>query len=330
MHSNTKTQILRILRKSNGYISGQEICESLNISRTAVWKVMNQLKEDGYVIEAVPNKGYYIKEYPDNISAEEIMSRMQTKVIAKKVIYFLEVDSTNNQAKIIADQADSHGTLLISEQQKTGRGRRGRNWSSPAGTGIWMSLILKPNINPANASMLTLVTALAVVSGIVEVTNLDARIKWPNDVVVSGKKVCGILTEMSSELDFINHLVIGIGINANNKEFPEDIKGVATSLSIQCGHVISRQDLVAEIMKRFEEYYHIFLQTEDLSGLEDEYNKILVHRNLPIKIQNAGETTEVYALGIDNMGRLLVKDSNNEIVPILSGEVSVRGISGYV
>ena len=196
-----KTKILRQLRTTNEYVSGQMLCDELGVSRTAVWKAINQLKEEGYTIEAVQNKGYKITGYPDILTAEEIESQLNPGDTVKKVVYAPEIDSTNNEAKRNAENGAKDGTLYITESQTGGRGRRGRQWVSPSGSGIWMTLLLRPQINPANASMLTIVAAMAVTMAIRRAVaetgaDVECHIKWPNDVVINKKKVCGILTEM--------------------------------------------------------------------------------------------------------------------------------------
>lgn len=329
-----KTKILTILRNSDKYISGQQLCESLGVSRTAVWKVINGLKEEGYEIESITNKGYRIMKYPDIVTKSEIESRLETHFAGRKVIYFDEIDSTNTCAKQIAEEQETDGVLIVAEQQLHGKGRRGREWSSPKGTGIWMSLIVKPNIKPQNASMLTLVTALAVTKSIKKLYHLDAFIKWPNDIVINGKKLCGILTEMSAQLDYINHIVIGIGINANTKEFLTDLKEIATSISIEYKKNIARAELIADILKEFEYYYSIFLEDENMNQLCEDYNKVLINRNKEVIISERNDSYTALALGINSFGELLVlvdKGTENECMKeIRSGEVSVRGMYGYV
>ena len=252
-----KTKILNVLRKSDGYVSGQALCNMLGVSRTAVWKVINQLKEEGYVIEAVQNKGYHITQYPDILTSSEIMSQLtcvdtgNTTGIIREVVYYDETDSTNNEAKRAAERDNAaDGTLYITESQTGGRGRRGRNWVSPAGSGIWMSLLLRPDIAPVNASMLTIVAAMAVQEAIHKVLTEDGhvaecRIKWPNDIVLNKKKVCGILTEMSAEMDYIHYVVIGMGINVNTTEFDDSIKATASSLYLETGDHLKRSRIVA-------------------------------------------------------------------------------------
>lgn len=325
-----KEKILKILTQANDYISGQALCNELNVSRTAIWKYMNQLKEDGYEIEAVTNRGYRLKNRPDVLYANEIKSKLNTLSWAREIYYYDEVDSTNNVAKKLAEDGAPHGTLVITEMQTAGKGRRGRNWSSPKGSGIWMTFILRPQIGPDRASMLTLVSAMAVQKVIEKETGLKAVIKWPNDIVVNGKKVCGMLTEMSAELEWINYVVVGIGINANTKKFPEEIADVATSLSIELGRDITRSNLVAGFGAAFEGYYDRFIKNGDMSDLMDEYNKNLANLDNKVKILDPkGEYTGI-SKGINKEGELLVTDEDGNERIVRSGEVSVRGIYGYV
>ncbi len=325
-----KTQILKMLRETEGYVSGQELCNKFGVSRTAIWKVINQLKEQGYVIDSVQNKGYHITEAPDVMTEEELQSCRKTKWAGQEIAYFDEIDSTNIKAKEFAEQGYPNGTLVVADQQVSGRGRRGRSWESPSGTGIFMTLMLKPEINPNNASMLTLVAALAVAKAIKEVTGLDAQIKWPNDIVINGKKICGILTEMSAQFDYINHIVIGIGINVHNEVFSEEIAHMASSLLRESqGKKFRRAEIIEKILEYFEEYYEIYLETEDLTALTGEYNKILVNMNKPVKVLDPKDEFEGKAMGITAKGELIV-DTWESRKLVSSGEVSVRGIYGYV
>lgn len=325
-----KEKILKMLSEADGYVSGQRLCEDLNVSRTAVWKYINRLKEEGYVIEAVTNKGYCLKERPDVIHAEEIKSRLKTKYWGQETLFFEEVDSTNNVAKKMAEEGAPHGRLVIAEIQNAGKGRRGRSWSSPKGTGIWMTFILRPQINPQAASMLTLVAAMAVRKAIYTEIGFETVIKWPNDIVAGGKKLCGILTEMSAEPEWINYVVVGIGINANTEGFPDDISSVASSLFIETGKKVDRSRLVAAFGNAFEEYYNQFIEKGNLELLTDEYNSFLANYNNQVKILDpAGEYVGI-SRGINHLGELLVTDSEGRERVVRSGEVSVRGIYGYV
>ena len=196
-----KTELLAALRNSDGYVSGQELCETLGVSRTAVWKVMQKLKAEGYEIEAVSNKGYRLISSPDVLSAEELESIRKTSWAGQEIVYYDVTDSTNVQAKRIAEEGGMHGTLVVADRQESGKGRRGRGWDSPKNTGIFMTMLLRPTVKPDEASMLTLVAAMAVAKGIRLYTGLPAGVKWPNDIVINGKKVCGILTEMNTEIE---------------------------------------------------------------------------------------------------------------------------------
>ncbi|MEI3381334.1 MAG: biotin--[acetyl-CoA-carboxylase] ligase [Dorea sp.] len=325
-----KSEILRLLKESNTYISGQQLCEQFQVSRTAVWKVIDQLKKEGYQIEAVRNKGYRLIDSPDVMSKAEIESLMDTKWAGSNVVYYDEIDSTNNRAKEAGDNKAPQGTLFVADMQVAGKGRRGRVWQSPAGSSIYMTILLYPEISPLKAPQLTLVMAIAVAEGIKEVTGLDTKIKWPNDIVVNGRKICGILTEMSTEIDYINHVVIGAGINVNQDDFPEDIRKTASSLKMELGKQVKRSELIAAIMKSFEKDYEIFVKTEDLSGLQELYNSMLVNLDRDVKVLEPGNEYEAHALGINKTGELIVRTAEGEEKEIYAGEVSVRGVYGYV
>lgn len=325
-----KEEILRLLRSADGYISGQELCNRFGVSRTAVWKTINQLKEAGYEIEAQQNKGYRLKAAPDLMTEAEIKSLMHTEWVAKEVLYFDTIDSTNTKAQELAEKGYPSGTLVVADKQESGKGRRGRSWVSPSGTGIFMTLMIKPDINPNNASMLTLVAALAVAKAITSVTGEEAMIKWPNDIVVNGKKVCGILTEMNAQFDYINHIVVGIGINVHNESFPEEISQMASSLMIEAGGKrFHRAQIIADTMLYFEQYYDTFLKTQDLSALVREYDELLVNRNKSVRVLDPKEPFDGKAMGITPKGELIV-DTWESRKLVSSGEVSVRGIYGYV
>lgn len=324
-----KSEILEALRETDGYVSGQDLCNKFGVSRTAVWKAIKQLKEAGYEIEAVPNKGYHIVSAPDLMNKVELESIRNTTWAGQEIYYYDVTDSTNIRAKELAEEGHPSGTLVVADCQESGRGRRGRSWDSPSGTGIFMTLLLKPEMNPNHASMLTLVAAMAVARAISKCADTEALIKWPNDIVIGGKKICGILTEMSAQFDFINHIVIGIGINVHNEHFPEEIAETASSILLQTGKRIRRAELIEQILEQFEHYYAIFMETEDLSGLVKEYNSILVNMNKSVRVLDPKEPFEGKAMGITKKGELIV-DTWESRKMVSSGEVSVRGLYGYV
>lgn len=324
-----KAEILKMLRETDGYVSGQELCNKFGVSRTAVWKAINQLKENGYEIEAVQNKGYHLLSAPDVMDQTELESIHATEWAGCEIYYFDSIDSTNTKAKELAEEGHPSGTLVVADRQTAGKGRRGRSWESPTGIGIFMTLMLKPEINPNNASMLTLVAAMATTRAIRRVTGVPAMIKWPNDIVMNGKKVCGILTEMSAQFDYINHIVIGIGINVHNEDFPEEIAKTASSLYLESGQHIHRASLIEAFLEEFEDVYAEYLKTEDMEGLQKEYDAMLVNRGRQVRVLDPKEPFEGKAMGITKKGELIV-DTWESRKLVSSGEVSVRGIYGYV
>lgn len=247
-----------------------------------------------------------------------------------QILRFEETDSTNIQARRLAEAGAEEGTTVLAESQYAGKGRLGRNWVSPSGTGIWMSLVLRPQIAPERASQLTLVAALAVANGIEDACGLKGQIKWPNDIVMSGKKICGILTEMSTEMMQIRYVIVGIGINVNVTEFPQEIAETASSLYLEAGRLLNREEIIACIMKRMGEYYEQFLQTADLSGIKEEYEDKLANLGRQVKVLDPDGTYSGLCRGITEEGELLVEKADGTVRHVISGEVSVRGIYGYV
>ncbi len=324
-----KAKILAALRESDGYVSGQELCEKLGVSRTAIWKAVNQLKQSGYEIEAVKNRGYHIVSTPDVLSENELESIRKTRWLGNSICYEPIMGSTNTRAMQLAEEGAPHGTIVVTDRQESGRGRRGKKWEAPAGSSIMMTLLLRPQINPNNASMLTLVAAMAVAKAIEDETGLHVGIKWPNDIVVNRKKVCGILTEMSAQIDYVNHIVIGIGINVQIDMFPDELADIATSLYLESGKKVNRAALIEKVCEFFEEYYEKFISTEDLTLIVNEYNAYMVNLNQSVRVLDPKEPFEGKARGITARGELLVDTWESRRL-VSSGEVSVRGIYGYV
>jgi len=332
-----KEKILRALRNAgDGYVSGAGLCEEFGVSRQAVWKNIAALKENGYEIESVPKKGYRLASVPDKLYAPDILSRLPKNCICRKVECFQTIDSTNTKAKQLAELGETEGMLVTAEEQTAGKGRRGRSWESETGVGIWMTLLLRPSILPVKVSGLTLLAALALVRAVKKVCSLDVQIKWPNDVILAKKKICGILTEMSSEEDFVHYVVVGIGINANMPFFSKEVEKTATSIYLQTGTKINRAELAAAWIENFCGYYEQFVEKQDLSFVIEEYNSALVNKDQEVRVyygmteQVSLENTDVgIARGIDKDGALLV-EMEGQRKRIVSGEVSVRGLHGYV
>ena len=324
-----KQEILRLLKEEKGYVSGQALCDRFQVSRTAVWKAVRQLEEEGYAIEAVRNRGYRLTGCPDRLTEEELGAAIRGWA-GRSICYREETESTNDLAKKLAAEGCPEGTLVTADYQSSGKGRRGRAWSSPKGEAVYMSLVLRPDLPPVSASMVTLVGAMAVTAAVGRETGLSCQIKWPNDVVSGGRKVCGILTEMSAEMDTVNYIVIGIGINVNMTEFPEELRRTATSLALECGHQVARSRLVAACGKYFEKYYEIFLRDKSLKNLKKTYESALVNKGADVSVITADGTFNRKALGINDMGELMVEDETGRVETVRAGEVSVRGIYGYV
>jgi len=328
-----KDEILKeLINNKNGYLSGQELSNKLGISRTAIWKHINKLKEEGYIINSVTNKGYILVEAPDILHPVEIKELLNTNFIGKEIIYLNSVDSTNNYGKKMAENDFTDGTVIIAEEQTSGRGRLGRHWISPKGKGIWMTIMLKPDIKPDQASQITLIAAMAVLKGIKAICDMDTMIKWPNDIVLNGKKICGILTEMSGEIERINYLCVGIGINVNSEEsdFTDKAIDIATSIKIAKGVKVERKKLIARILDYFESYYSTFLIKGSLKFMMDEYKRSLA--NIGKEVILIGKDGEILAKAEDVTaeGHLVVRLGDGTLMEVSSGEVSVRGIYGYI
>ncbi len=324
-----KEKILELLRKTDGFLSGEEISREFGVSRTSIWKAIRQLESMGYEIEAVRNKGYRLCQEADLLTRELVEKALQTSWAGGSVQVFDSIDSTNNEAKRQAEAGAPQGLLVLAEEQTAGRGRRGRVWESNKGDGIFMSLLLKPEFAPDRASMLTLLMGMAVRDALEMAGVKGAQIKWPNDIVCSGKKLCGILTEMSAEMDYINHVVIGVGINVHHRTFAPEISHLATSVYMETKQRICRAKLVADCMRCFETYYTEFLKTEDLSGVRPIYEKHLVNLGEKVCVLDPKQEYVGVAQGITPEGSLLVQ-TETALHSVSSGEVSVRGVYGYV
>ena len=257
------------------------------------------------------------------------LEQLETAWAGKTCLCFDSMESTQNYGKELGKKEPVHGTLILAEEQTAGRGRRGRSWQSEKGANIAMSLCLEPKLRTEHAAGLTLVMALAVAEGIKKVTGREPQIKWPNDIVLNGRKICGILTEMCFK-DGGYIVVIGVGINVNNTGFPEDIKGTASSLKLETGAEISREALIASVMECFENYYEIYEQTEDLALLKEQYESMLANKNREVNVLDPKEPYKGTAMGINSAGNLIVVCEDGTEKEVYSGEVSVRGIYGYV
>ena len=320
-----RSQILNLLKQAgDNFLSGEYLAETLNVSRTAIWKHIKALRDSGYDIESVPRNGYRLLHSPDLLSAEEVKNSLSTKILGSDIKYFTTTDSTNNQAKKLALDGAVDGTIVISEEQNGGRGRLSRSFFCPKYKGIWFSVILRPDFLPQEAPKCTLMAAVAVTKAIYDVTGVKVGIKWPNDILYNGKKLVGILTEMSAEMERINYIVLGIGIDVNIsvEETPEDIRDIMTSLSQITGKKVSRLELLNKLLYHLEQLY-IMAQKQSFAPILDEWRKYSITLNQEIKVISGNDVTYGEAVDIDDDGALLVK-INGQIKRVLAGDVSIR------
>lgn len=265
----------------------------------------------------------------ENFDKNSLECCMDTEWAGHEIYFYAETDSTNLRAGLAAEGA-AHGALFVADKQTAGKGRSGRVWSSPSGVNAYFTLLLKPQFAPALASMVTLVMGLVVTETLRELYDVDAYIKWPNDVVVKGRKVCGILTELGLKKGTIDYLVIGVGVNVGQQEFAPELATTATHLFAECGREVDRAELIAAVMKHFENCYDSFVQRGSLAGLRERYDTFLINRHREVRVLDPkGEYTGV-ARGITDTGELLVELPDGRTEQIYAGEVSVRGVYGYV
>ena len=321
-----RSSILELLRSAGAeYISGEEIASRLGVSRTAVWKHIRELREAGYDIVSHSRSGYSLREAPDRLLPNEVQHGLMTKYIGKKIVYYEEINSTNIEAKKLAAEGAPEGTVVVSEAQNTGRGRMERGFFSPKGKGIWFSVILRPDFLPQEAPKCTLLAAVSVARAMKKF-GLKAGIKWPNDILYEGKKLVGILTEMNAEMDRINYIVIGTGINVNimPEDFPEDIRTVATSLAIMKGGKLPRVKFFQAVLESMEELYDIVRQQGFVPVMQKwKHYTITLGQEVNVIGIGRNESFSGIAADIDEEGALLV-DTEVGRRRVLAGDVSIR------
>lgn len=319
-----KDKILELLKKEKTFVSGQALCEKFNVSRTAVWKAINSLRGMGYEIESVTNKGYRLVKSTDIVNEIEIKNFLETKILGKEIIVLDSVDSTNNYLKENAGKIKG-GTVVTARMQTGGKGRLGRKWETIKDEEICFSILLRPDISPMEVSAITPLCGLAVAKGLSDYFDFKGEIKWPNDVIVGSKKICGILTEMNCEFDKVDFIVIGIGINVLNTSFPAEIAYKATSCKMESNREINKNQLLATVLKHLEEV----LIDNNYNFTEktlEEYKSYCATLNREITFTRKGEKAQGTATDINNLGELIVTMENGEKETIFSGEVTTQGI----
>ena len=328
----SKQKILSLLNQSEGYLSGAEMSRQLGISRAAISKAVESLRQEGYEIDAVTNRGYKLLSSPDRLTEGEILPYLSVRHVARHLEVFATIDSTNNYLKRESGNLPD-GATAVADQQTGGRGRLGRNFASPEGKGIYYSVLLRPDLPPAEAVNLTAYVAVAVCNGIEEATGVRPQIKWTNDIVMNGRKVCGILTEMAieGETAALQYIVTGIGVNVNQtaEDWPEELKAIAGSIAQAVRHPVRRGRLAACLLNALDRVYLDWLAGNHASYLE-QYRKDCLTVGREVKLLRSGREEIATAIGIDDKFGLIVRHPDGREETVTSGEVSVRGLYGYV
>ena len=318
-------KILAKLRNNPDHVSGEELCKIADISRAAIWKHVEALRDEGYSIEASPHLGYRLLGIPDRLIPAEIKWKLKTKLLGKEIISYKKVDSTNTIAYGLAEGGLKEGSVILAEEQAKGKGRHGRTWLSPPNGGIYFSIILRPQITPKEISKITLLAAVATAKAIREATGLLTMIKWPNDILVNHRKVCGILTEMKAEQDGVDFIVIGIGINVNTpaKELPKGASSLTEELYYRSkDEYLSRIELVKKLIEKLEEYYFL-LKRDGFKPIIDEWKHLTATLGSRVKVTLQNRTFERPVHNIDPDGALVVRRDEGTLERVSSGDVTV-------
>lgn len=316
-------EILRLLKEhSPAFVSGEAISRPLKLTRTAVWKKIRNLKTLGYIIEALPRVGYRLIQSPDLLLPSEIHPILRTKWMGKKVHYFNTIDSTNSTAYQLALKGAKEGEVVIAESQEKGRGRLGRQWVSPPFLNLYLSVILRPKIPPHQASLMTLMAAVATANAIEQCTGRAPSIKWPNDLLLGKRKVAGLLNEIHSETDRIHFVILGMGVNLNmdEKGFPTEIRAKATSLKREMGRPVSRRTFVSLLLEELERWYEIFLKGGG-SPLLEAWKARAQIEGKRVKVTSFGEVLTGRAVDIDSNGALILTTGDGERIRVVAGDI---------
>ena len=322
----TDAKILSALRENPGGVSGAQLAEQLGISRAAVWARIEELRAVGFDISASPHFGYRIVDEPDALLADDLLARLgKTKVIGRDIRVFEQTTSTNDVIEKLARDGVKEGVVVFAESQTKGRGRLGRKWISPAHKGLWFSILLRPDLRPQETTQLTVASATALRRAIQSETGLKPEIKWPNDILIGGKKVAGILTELSAELDRVKHVILGIGIDVNldAKEFPAELKKTATSLKIETGETVSRAELAAAILRELDLDYARICAGK-FTAVADEWEKHCVTIGKNVTVQIGGRKIRGCAEALDDDGALRLRTEHGHLERITGGDVTLE------
>lgn len=320
-----KRRIISLLKNNGGFVSGESLSDELGITRSAVWKHINSLREEGYVIESVRNKGYCLVSEPEGLDEERIKGLIGSSVIGSRLVYLKSVDSTNEEVKRLARTEGEHGLVVVSDRQTSGRGRFSRKWVSESGGGLYFSILLRPDLPPSDIASITLSAGYAVCLAIRDYTGLDALVKWPNDIIIGNKKVCGILTEMAAQSDRIDYVVIGIGINVNNPSFPDEISDRAVSLRIAGGGIVDRSEFFACVINTLDRVIGDFLVSLSMDDIE-HFKTLCATMGRRVTVTRGGQKLTGVACDVLPTGELIARLDDGKEITINSGEVTVQGI----
>ena len=320
----TAEKIIELLEGAEGFISGERMAEKLDMSRSAVWKNIGELRNLGYLIESVKGEGYRLKSRPDLLLPCEVNRFLNTEFMGKRIDYYDTIDSTTKVARnmcIGGNHESLNGTVIIAEEQTGGVGRLGRAWSSPRG-GLWISIILKPKIDMGHLFTVTMAASIAIARAIKRETGIGALIKWPNDIYIGDRKVGGLLVEISAETDKINYCIIGIGIDVNvrQEDFPEDMVTPITSISAETGNEINRAALLARILRGFEQRYKL-LEEEEYTSIITEWKSLSLTLDKRVQIKTLKKAYTGVAIDIDEHGALIIRKDNGKIERCISGDI---------
>lgn len=322
------TTLLALLEAAPGeYVSGEDISKKLNVSRTAIWKQIRKLEAEGYVIEATPRLGYRLKDKPSRLTVQELLPKLTTKTFGRNIRLHDVVGSTQDELRALAEQGAPEGTLVIAEQQTSGRGRMGRSWVSPPGKGVWMSLLLRPSVPLPLTPQLTLLAAVALSRAINRVVPLDIGIKWPNDLLVEGRKISGILLESAAEDERLRYVVVGLGISVNldAEDYPEELLEKAISLKMAAGgQAISRSELIAAVLEQFEQLYALYLE-QGFAPIRALWEARAVTLNRPATLYTPQGAIQGVPRALDDMGGLRVELPDGDYRTVYSAEVGAGG-----
>jgi BirA family biotin operon repressor/biotin-[acetyl-CoA-carboxylase] ligase len=322
----TDTKILSALRASPEGVSGVELAQQVGVSRAAIWARIEEMRELGYEIEASPHSGYQLVNVPDLLHADDLLSQLgKTRVVGRDIRVFEETTSTNDVVEKLARDGVNEGVVVFAESQIKGRGRLGRKWISPARKGLWFSVLLRPDLRPQETTQLTVASATALRSAIQTQTGLRPEIKWPNDILICGKKVAGILTELSAELDRVKHVILGIGVDVNQtaKDFPPDLRRVATSLRIETGQAIDRAELATEVLRELDRDYAQICAGE-FAAVADEWEAHCTTIGKSVAIQIGERRVRGCAESLDDDGALLLRTEHGHLERIVGGDVTLE------